>query len=508
MPGAPRFTQKPSIQQTPQGDLLMECYLEADPPPDIVWNHGGTPIVAGPRVELTIANLQSNLYKAVLIIKFLIQKIFKEPNVGDGGAYKCTASNQFGESNANINLNFAGAGDEQKGVAKGPTFLSKPRIIPKDGGALIVMECRVKSASKPHGIWYKNGVPIHENALYSIFFSDLGDSSYLLQLELHASYLCNIKNNLGETNANLTLNFEQEPAEQQEKTEKSREKDSASPRPSSRQGSRPGSPKKQMKSREGTPRKSLKSREGTPRKSIQSRTATPTQETDANVSTATEISEVKTEQMEVDNGDFGSQNRLIFDFYFFSVSAKRKSMTEPSPKEKKSRQKSPRPKSKSPRPETPQMATRTDSISSTASKADQISAAKAREMQQSPKNSFDKGGAEELTNKTPKSTTTTKAKETKANQITKRSLEATDKYLEPESNLASESEMEKSTASNVPGGKKHSVQSKESVKKKKKDDQKSESSQLHDLKSEAEGREVNFFIFHLASRSFQKKKCI
>lgn len=35
--------------------------------------------------------------------------IFKEPNVGDGGAYKCTASNRFGESNANINLNFAGS---------------------------------------------------------------------------------------------------------------------------------------------------------------------------------------------------------------------------------------------------------------------------------------------------------------------------------------------------------------------------------------------------------------
>lgn len=32
----------------------------------------------------------------------------KDPSAGDGGAYKCTASNQLGESNANINLNFAG----------------------------------------------------------------------------------------------------------------------------------------------------------------------------------------------------------------------------------------------------------------------------------------------------------------------------------------------------------------------------------------------------------------
>lgn len=72
MPGAPRFTQKPSIQQTPQGDLLMECHLEADPPPDIIWHHAGTPISAGPRVLLSLTNLQGNSYKANLIIKVSI----------------------------------------------------------------------------------------------------------------------------------------------------------------------------------------------------------------------------------------------------------------------------------------------------------------------------------------------------------------------------------------------------------------------------------------------------
>lgn len=80
MPGAPRFTQKPSIQQTPQGDLLMECYLEADPPPDIIWNHAGAPIIAGPRVEITLTNLQSSLYKAILIIKVICHLLFYKIN--------------------------------------------------------------------------------------------------------------------------------------------------------------------------------------------------------------------------------------------------------------------------------------------------------------------------------------------------------------------------------------------------------------------------------------------
>lgn len=37
---------------------------------------------------------------------------------------------------------------------KGPTFVGKPRIIPKDGGALILMECKVKSPQKPTAKWY------------------------------------------------------------------------------------------------------------------------------------------------------------------------------------------------------------------------------------------------------------------------------------------------------------------------------------------------------------------
>ncbi|KIH68247.1 hypothetical protein ANCDUO_01416 [Ancylostoma duodenale] len=41
-----------------------------------------------------------------------------------------------------------GAGAEEP-KSKGPSFVGKPRIIPKDGGALIVMECKVKSPTPP-----------------------------------------------------------------------------------------------------------------------------------------------------------------------------------------------------------------------------------------------------------------------------------------------------------------------------------------------------------------------
>ncbi|XGW29138.1 hypothetical protein V3C99_008720 [Haemonchus contortus] len=310
MPGAPRFTQKPSIQQTPTGDLLMECLLEADPPPTIAWQHAGNVISPSSRVTQVLSPLDGILYKANLIIK--------EPNAGDGGAYKCTARNQLGESNANINLNFAGGGDENK--SKGPSFVGKPRIIPKDGGALIVMECKVKSPTPPVAKWLKDGVPLQMGGLYHAIFVDLGDQTYLCQLEIRGpsasdagQYRCNLRNEQGETNANLALNFEEpDPSERQEKKSRrspsEKRKDTASPRPPSRgNGSRPGSPKKSLKSREGTPKRG-KGREGSPtKKSMRSRTSTPVQESantlapeDAAAAADSRRSS-KSEKMEVDS---------------------------------------------------------------------------------------------------------------------------------------------------------------------------------------------------------------
>uniref|UniRef100_A0AC35U477 Twitchin n=1 Tax=Rhabditophanes sp. KR3021 TaxID=114890 RepID=A0AC35U477_9BILA len=310
MPGAPRFIQKPSIQQTPTGDLLMECNLEADPYPEIVWHHSGTPISAGGRVQLSLNNVSGIQYKAILIIK--------EPSAGDGGAYKCTAINEHGDSNANINLNFAGGAEPDKANGKGPTFIGKPRIIPKDGGALILMECKVKSTSKPSARWSKDGTPLSIGGLYQDIFTDCGDDTYLCQLEIRkptandaGAYRCTIKDDQGETNANLTLNFEQEPPSD-DKLHGRRSPSASKDGRGSRTPSRPGTPHKKRSDKEKSER--TKSREGTPRKSTRSRTSTPTKD----------MLKDQSEKLEVDG----------------TSSTKRRSDAPLPPKEKKSRQRS------------------------------------------------------------------------------------------------------------------------------------------------------------------------
>lgn len=52
-----------------QGDLLMECHLEADPQPTIAWQHSGNLLEPSGRVVQTLTPLGGSLYKATLVIK-------------------------------------------------------------------------------------------------------------------------------------------------------------------------------------------------------------------------------------------------------------------------------------------------------------------------------------------------------------------------------------------------------------------------------------------------------
>ena len=78
----------------------MECELEAYPAPDIVWYQGSKVILDTGRIRMT----KKSTGKDTHILKLEIN----DPVPEDGGAYRCNACNVYGESNANIALNFQG----------------------------------------------------------------------------------------------------------------------------------------------------------------------------------------------------------------------------------------------------------------------------------------------------------------------------------------------------------------------------------------------------------------
>lgn len=96
---SPRFPKKPTIRQ--EGDILiMECVLEGHPAPDIKWYQENNKIQESERFKMSRKAISKDTYLLTLEIHSPVQS--------DGGNYRCNAFNLFGESNANIALNFAG----------------------------------------------------------------------------------------------------------------------------------------------------------------------------------------------------------------------------------------------------------------------------------------------------------------------------------------------------------------------------------------------------------------
>lgn len=77
----------------------MECILEAHPLPDILWFHADK----NPKSRIALKWCENLLAKT-----YVLSLEIREPTIEDGGAYRCNAVNLYGESNANIALNFQG----------------------------------------------------------------------------------------------------------------------------------------------------------------------------------------------------------------------------------------------------------------------------------------------------------------------------------------------------------------------------------------------------------------
>ncbi|CAM1309088.1 unc-22 (predicted), partial [Pycnogonum litorale] len=176
------------------------------PAPTVTWYRGTTVVKETKRISIRQSSDTDEEHTILLEIE--------EPSVDDGGIYKCHLKNEHGETNANLNLNIEG---EKKVDGEAPSFVEKPKIIPEDDGKRIIMECKVKAKPKPTITWYHGSTVVKETNRIKINVVEAKDV-YLIKLELKdpsqadaGIYKCNVKNEVGESNANLTLNVELAP---------------------------------------------------------------------------------------------------------------------------------------------------------------------------------------------------------------------------------------------------------------------------------------------------------
>lgn len=210
----------------------MKCRCKAKPAPKVTWYRGAEVVQPSAKISIleAAATGEEDIYELTLEIKVLssaydkrLKQTFnaaskwlehsQDPSAPDGGTYRCHVANEFGESNANLNLNIE-AEPELEG--EGPTFVDKPRIVSENNGRLVIMDCKVRANPRPDVLWTRDGVIVQETSKCVMSIREKLDL-YYIKLELiepglddSGLYKCNIKNHLGELNANLTLNIESE----------------------------------------------------------------------------------------------------------------------------------------------------------------------------------------------------------------------------------------------------------------------------------------------------------
>lgn len=205
---APSFIEKPRIIPNDAGTLItMKCLCRAKPEPTVTWYRGTEKVsaVAGK------IDIRHRAVPAPAEDQFELLLEITDPAAADGGVYRCHVQNEFGESNANLNLNIEA---EPEPEGDGPTFVDKPRIVSENNGKLVIMDCKVKANPRPEITWTRDGVTVTESSKCIMSMREKIDLYYIRMeliepgLEASGLYKCNIRNNLGELNANLTLNIE------------------------------------------------------------------------------------------------------------------------------------------------------------------------------------------------------------------------------------------------------------------------------------------------------------
>ncbi|XP_054862556.1 neuronal cell adhesion molecule a isoform X12 [Amphiprion ocellaris] len=176
-----------STQMVLRGETLeLECIADGLPTPDISWQKDGG--------ELPSSRTSFHNFKKTLKIS--------DVNEADGGAYRCTATNNLGTVHHIIKVT----------VNAAPFWVSAPRnliLAPNETG---ILTCRVSGEPKPQISWFVNGVPI-ENAPEDHSRKVDDDTVILSSVQSGSSavYQCNASNAFGYLMANAFVSVLAEP---------------------------------------------------------------------------------------------------------------------------------------------------------------------------------------------------------------------------------------------------------------------------------------------------------
>jgi len=207
---APRFVQKPQLRQEDEGNrLIFECELGGFPQPEVFWFREDTQITPDQRTNVKVTPTDKKTFIVVLELNDVVES--------DAGLYKIRSKNTFGEVAASINLNFspidAPSLPQVDGIA--PTFSTKPTIRQGPDGTTLIFHCAIVADPKPQITWFHDGVKVADGGKFQVVTKEENEYTIDCQLFLKnvtvedaGKYKVTARNDLGESNATISLNFD------------------------------------------------------------------------------------------------------------------------------------------------------------------------------------------------------------------------------------------------------------------------------------------------------------
>ncbi|CAP34727.1 Protein CBG16886 [Caenorhabditis briggsae] len=202
---APHFPQQPVARQNEYGSLELECFVDANPTPQVKWYHDNKEVANSGRFCVNLLITGNDSYAVILSIKNLVD--------ADAGAYRCAIVNPHGRGNANFTVELTGFSS--------PIFVEKPHISSRDDGQVMVMEFRTKSILEPTFVWQKlveggdEEIVVNSDRIKAVNKLE-ARNVYYSALEIQeptrdkdaGQYICTVENKSGKLTATVIVLFE------------------------------------------------------------------------------------------------------------------------------------------------------------------------------------------------------------------------------------------------------------------------------------------------------------
>ncbi|XP_026857945.1 fibroblast growth factor receptor-like 1a [Electrophorus electricus] len=207
--GPPRVSEKVVHRQTVRigRTMKLQCPVEGDPPPLIMWTKDGRNIHSG-------------------WMRFKVQQHalrIKEVEAGDAGTFICKATNGFGSVNVNYTLivigdSISGRNDAQGERENSPEPLGKlvsprftqpakmrKRMIARPVGSSVRLKCTASGNPRPNIMWMKDSRPLTPQEVGEGRKKKWTLSLKNLMPEHSGKYTCHVSNPAGEINATYNV---------------------------------------------------------------------------------------------------------------------------------------------------------------------------------------------------------------------------------------------------------------------------------------------------------------